>query len=208
MKKLIITSVLSLLALSYIQAQINRPKVNVNTKQVNSTPAVQGLEVRNLDKMTAAEFKKLKIPVTQVTKERLNAKPTRTWSIKPMKLMDGRLRFKRLRGVASPEDWALYFDPFSPLPRLSFTFNMLADVYYKVRVKPKGQSNLENFRLTLCDTNYGRGECFDTTPDHHKEFSYIIMRPRNTTISFSLLVRGSTDYAMFYISDIIVERLN
>lgn len=106
MKKLITTIALSIIMVTLTNAQIKKPTVKLNTPKVNTGNSVQGLKINDLSRLKSIEdFKKLKIPVQQITKENLRKKPTQTWKINPRKLNDGSLKFERLSGWMTPNSW-------------------------------------------------------------------------------------------------------
>ncbi len=106
MKKIIITIVLAFFIVPITNAQIKKPKISVNTTNIATNTNFKGLKVNDLSRLKSIEdFEKLKIPVQQMTKEKLNAKPTRTWKINPRKLNDGSLKFERLSGWMTPNSW-------------------------------------------------------------------------------------------------------
>ncbi len=91
MKSQILTIVLLLFGITTIDAQMKKPAVSVKTNKVKMVKTVQGIKVDLREIKTSADFNKLKIPVSRVSKEKLNAKPINTWKITPLKSKDGQL---------------------------------------------------------------------------------------------------------------------
>ena len=106
MKKVITTVALAILMGSLTNAQLKKPTVKVNTTPIETKTNLQGVKVNDLSRLkTIEDFEKLNIPVQQMTKEKLNAKPTQTWTISPRKINDGVLKFERLSGWITPNAW-------------------------------------------------------------------------------------------------------
>ena len=90
-----------------INAQIKKPKVDITINKVTKKPLVQGLKVKGLAKMTSKDFAKLKIPVANITKEKLNIKATKKWSLNPYKNSDGFLKVDMVKGVWMHDYWQI-----------------------------------------------------------------------------------------------------
>ena len=88
------------ISISLLNAQINKPKVSVNTKQVPTGISLQGLKVNNLENFkNLADLKKLNIPVQQTIKDLLNKKPASSWKISPNQLYNAQLKLDYFRGT-------------------------------------------------------------------------------------------------------------
>ena len=208
MKKSIITSAVVLVAITTLQAQINRPTVNVNRDQVNSAPLVQGLEVRNLDKMTIAEFNKLKVPIAQITTQKLNAKPTKSWKITPIRLNDGLLMFSSFYGYSTPKEW--HVGEWNVSFPLRFKFRLQAGVEYRIKLKAKNEVK-RNARISMCYSDTNEYICMGTRVDRNNEFNFVIMEPRSKNVKIEISgVRGeyTNRDEPFVTSQVIIDRIN
>ena len=109
MKKLITTIALSILVVTITNAQIKKPTVKVGVTKAKTQQPSSGLLLNSSVKLkTLQDFKKLNIPVAQITKEMLDKKPTQTWIINPRKLSDGYLKLIKFTGFLRPESFLLY----------------------------------------------------------------------------------------------------
>jgi len=107
MKKLITTIAFSILMVTLTNAQIKKPKVKVDVNKVQTQKPSSGLLLKSSVKLkTLQDLNKLNIPVTQITKEKLNAKPTRSWGITPLKIRNGDLKLGRFNGHYDVNMWA------------------------------------------------------------------------------------------------------
>ncbi len=108
MKKLTISV---LLALAFITAKAQvKPKVYTSNKKIKinkNKPKPQGIKITNFKKISINDLNKLDIPIAQISADKLNDKPTRTWSINPMKQYEGNLFLTLLYGTWSKENWKI-----------------------------------------------------------------------------------------------------
>jgi len=168
MKKLITTIALSILVVTITNAQIKKPTVKVNTNPIETNTNLQGVKVNDLSRLkTIEDFEKLKIPVQQITKEKLNAKPAQTWKISATRLYYAQLKLDYFYGLLSNNEFlmkgsnmidnepeiidAIRRSPYPIDPAklwnfpLGIKFRVSADVEYKLKLKV---------------SNAGRGDIF------------------------------------------------
>ncbi|WP_423999435.1 hypothetical protein [Maribacter sp. IgM3_T14_3] len=108
MKKVITTFALAIIMVAGTNAQIKKPTVKVDASKVQTQQPNNGLLLKSSVKLnTLQDFKKLNIPVAQITKEKLNAKPISTWSIAPTKYKYADLQLYRFNGAWDKNYWTL-----------------------------------------------------------------------------------------------------
>jgi hypothetical protein len=149
MKKLIITIVLSIISVSITTAQIKKPAINQPQQGTTHQTAVQGIPLPNLERVTSAEIKKLKLPTVSITDAQKNAKPITTWKITPMQPKYSTLSVDSYYGEYSLNGWQLLpkplfegpdFRDFS-LSALTLDFRVSRGVRYMIIVKLKPVTN-------------------------------------------------------------------
>ena len=107
MKKLLTTIALSIIMVTLTNAQIKKPTVRVGVTKTKTQQPSSGLLLKSSVKLkTLQDLNKLNIPVSQITKEKLNAKPTRSWEITPLKIRNGDLKLDSFKGDYDIDFWA------------------------------------------------------------------------------------------------------
>lgn len=107
MKKIIL--IFSLVFYTTANAQIKKTSVKVNNKQTQQ--ANFGVLLKsNVKLKSLQDLNKLNIPLTQITSEKLNAKPTQSWEITPLKLIDGVLKLDSFSGNYGLDYWRWFTD--------------------------------------------------------------------------------------------------
>ncbi|WP_338357577.1 hypothetical protein [Yeosuana marina] len=145
MKKLIITIVLSIILVSITTAQIKKPVIPQNKQGTTNQTAVQGIQLPNLDRVTSAEIKKLRLPTVSITDAQKNAKPLTTWEITPLKPKYSSFFIEDYYGTYSLKGWELEPKPlfegssFSGfgLSAVRLNFRTIRGSQYLIRVKLK-----------------------------------------------------------------------
>ncbi|MGJ8744376.1 hypothetical protein [Polaribacter sp.] len=136
MKNIIISAVLVLITITNSEAQIKKTKISVRQNAVQKDKITQGLKINKLSNLNSlGDFSKLKIPIQQNTKELLNKKPTRTWSINPRKINDGSLKLIQFNGVTKQSSWTYGGSYDENLDRVLESFN-------SGRIRHRGQSHI------------------------------------------------------------------
>jgi len=108
MKNSITILAVAILMVAGTNAQIKKPTVKVTTTNIKTNTALQGVKVNDLSRLkTVADFEKLNIPVQQMTKEKLNAKPTQTWKISATQLSYAQLKLDYFRGWLSNNEFQM-----------------------------------------------------------------------------------------------------
>ena len=145
MKKLITTIALAIIMVSLTNAQIKKPVINQPQQGTTHQTAVQGIQLPNLERVTSAEIKKLRLPTVSITDAQKNAKPLTTWKITPLQPKYSTLSVDSYYGEYSLNGWQLLpkplfegpdFRDFS-LSALTLDFRVSTGVRYLVIVKLK-----------------------------------------------------------------------
>ena len=162
MKNLILTIILAFVALMVGSAQIKKPNAIVNTNKVEKYKIKQGVRIDLKNIKTVTDFNKLKIPVSQISKEKLNAKPINTWKITPSKSKDGQLELESLFGVVTKSHWQTgievkSYDPnFTNLNSnfpLSIKFRVSGGVEYLLKLKDQMKNRYGYVYVAIRDVN-------------------------------------------------------
>ncbi len=198
---------------------------------------MQGLKINNLNKFkTFGDFKKLNIPVQQTTKELLNKKPTRTWTINPRKLTYGSLKFEKLMwGTITPTSWRYGSGSFRRInehvERLNrgrnVSSNNTADVFtLKIKFRASGASE---YRLKLKEIDHMSHENYRDkyiyvrrisknglfisrlNMNELEEYNYIFKEPNSCDINLEFTGApnlGRVDWELVTISEIRIDKIN
>jgi hypothetical protein len=110
MKKVLTTIALAIIMVAGTNAQIKKPTIKVDASKVQTQQPSNGLLLKSsVNLKTLQDFNKLDIPTQQISKDKLDAKPTMSWAISPRKLTDGFLKFNSFKGDYDLDlwDWGL-----------------------------------------------------------------------------------------------------
>ena len=222
MKKSILTFVTVLLTLMVSNAQIKKPNVIANTKKVKKHKIKQGVRIDLKNIKTVADFNKLKIPVSQISKEKLNAKPISTWKITPLKSKDGQLELESLFGVVTKSHWQTgvevkSYDPnFTKLNSnfpLSIKFRASGGVEYRLKLKDQMKNRYGYVYVALRDID-GRHSFVNRVEfDRNNELYYPFYedRSKDVIIDVSFVSTNASgeniDYKCLKLSEIEISRL-
>ena len=149
MKKLIITIVLSIISVSITTAQIKKPVITQNQQGTNNQTAVQGIQLPNLERVTSAEIKKLRLPTVSITEAQKNAKSLSSWKVTPLQPKYSGLAVAHYYGEYSLNGWQLLPKPLFEGPdfrdfaisALTLDFRVSRGVRYMIIVKLKTVAN-------------------------------------------------------------------
>ena len=149
MKKVITTLLLVIIMVAGTNAQIKKPLINQNQQGVNNQTAVQGIQLPNLERVTSAELKKLRLPTVSITDAQKNAKPLSTWKITPLQPKYSVLSVDSYYGEYSLNGWRLLPKPLFEgsnfhdfaLSALTLDFRVSRGVRYIIIVKLKPITN-------------------------------------------------------------------
>ncbi len=145
MKKQLGFLVFILISITITNAQIKKPVINQPQQGTTHQTDVQGIPLPNLERVTSAEIKKLKLPTVSITDAQKNAKPLTTWKITPLQPKYSTLSVDSYYGEYSLNGWQLLpkplfegpdFRDFS-LSALTLDFRVSSGVRYLVIVKLK-----------------------------------------------------------------------
>ena len=191
MKSQILTIVLLIFSITTIDAQIKKPAVSVKTNKVKMVKTVQGIKVDLTKIKTSADFNKLKIPVSQISKEKLNAKPINTWKITPLKSKDGQLELESLFGVVTKSHWQTgielkSYDPnFTNLSSnfpLSIKFRVFGGVEYLLKLKDQMKNRYGYVYVAIRDVD-GRHSFINRVEfDRNNELYYPFYEERSKDV--------------------------
>ena len=106
--------ILIFIAFISVNAQIKKPKVPTNTNKINAVKIESGLKVE-LKNISLNDLNKLKIPVSTINKEILNAKPIKSWEINPLKPINAHFKLYNFYGLWRNNKWTIgdIYDPSS-----------------------------------------------------------------------------------------------
>ena len=205
MKKLITTIAFSIIMVTLTNAQIKKPTVKVGVNKAKTQQPSSGLLLKSSVKLkTLQDLNKLNIPVSQITKEKLNAKPTRSWGITPLKIRNGDLKLDSFKGNydVNTWDWGLtggsnrYFneiineiengkpeDPHNNIFPFTIKFRAIGGVEYRLKIKQHlVYRNSPSHYLYIKKGNY-----ITKIQMVGQEYNYIFkeVRSREIEISFS-----------------------
>jgi hypothetical protein len=149
MKKLITTIVVAIIMVSLTNAQIKKPVISQNQQGATNQTAVQGIQLPNLERVTSAEIRKLRLPTVSISEAQKNAKPLSTWKITPLQPKYSSLSVDSYYGEYFLYGWHLLPKPlfegpdFSDfaLSALSLDFRVTRGVRYLVIIKLKPATN-------------------------------------------------------------------
>ena len=149
MKKYNITFLLITIGLFSINAQKKKPTINNGSQGANNQTVVQGIQLPNLERVTSAEIKKLRLPIISITEAQRNAKPLSTWKITPLQPKYSSLSLDSYYGEYTLNGWHLLPKPLFEGPdfydfslsALSLNFRVARGVRYLVIVKLKPTTN-------------------------------------------------------------------
>jgi len=149
MKKLITTIALTIIMVTITSAQIKKPPLNHQAQRSNNQTVVQGIKLPNIDRITSAEIKKLRLPIISISEAQKNAKPLSTWKITPLQPKYSSLSVDSYYGEYFLYGWHLLPKPlfegpdFSDfaLSALSLDFRVTRGVRYLVIIKLKPATN-------------------------------------------------------------------
>lgn len=234
MKKVITTIALALSIVTLTNAQIKKPKVKMNTTPIATNTQLQEVKVNNLGSLkTIEDFEKLNIPVQQMTKELLNKKPTQTWKISPMHLIDGNLKLNYFYGSINPEVFsyygtdANYFNVLASFPAsrlisgsnnfpLSIAFRASGGVEYRLKIKLSGGAG-NNDKIYILRSVNDTYSLVAISDQGNKEFNYVFKEDTSETvyIGISSILKESEKFNRpFYswlvssLSEIRIDRIN
>ncbi|WP_338357579.1 hypothetical protein [Yeosuana marina] len=106
MKKIITTFALAIIMITGINAQIKKPKAPTNAVKNKTIKIEQGLKV-DLNSISVNNLSKLKIPVSTMNKEFLNAKAISSWEITPLKPIYAQLKLFNFYGLYHNNKWTI-----------------------------------------------------------------------------------------------------
>jgi len=223
MKNLILTIILAFVALMVGNAQIKKPNAIVNTNKVKKHKINQGVKIDLKNIKTVADFKKLKIPVSQISKEKLNAKPVNTWKITPLKSKDGQLELESLFGVVTKSHWQTgvevkSYDPnFTNLSSsfpLSIKFKATGGVEYRLKLKDQMRNRYGYVYVAIRDINGLHSFVNRVEFDRNNElyYSFYEERSKNVIIDVSFVSTNASgeniNYKCLKLSEIEISRLD
>ncbi len=206
-KKILSTIFVIVLTFITVNAQV-KPKVSVKTSKVKTGKAIQSLKVMSLDKLKSVEdLKRLNIPVAKVTKEKLRAKPTRTWKINPQRLNDGFLRFETMQGTFDKDRWTWGSnvdrhlqnsldrlnegkqknDRYDAFP-FKIKFRVTGGVEYRIKIRqlyilPESRSH---YIYVAIKSMSNKQQSISKINNENNVFNYIFKRPRSEEVIISL----------------------
>lgn len=209
-KKIITTIVFIAITFTTVHSQITRPNNRLKTKEVNKLSQTDGLRIANLDKKSMKDLTRLNIPVSSITRDKLNAKPIRTWAIGPNKLYDGQLRLKYFNGHWSDNKWKS-----SNRYCASFKFRALGGVEYRMKLKMVPDSGMgfsnDNF---IYVTRKRDNRTTKVVIDEHKEFNYLFKEAQSGEIEIMftaipvVTIEGRNSFRPIRFSEIRIDRIN
>jgi len=149
MKNLIITSLVVFFSIAITNAQIKKPIINKGGQAANNQPIIQGVKLPNLDRVTSAQIKKLRLPTISITEAQKNAKPISTWEITPLKPKYSSLAIENYYGTYSLKGWRLEPKPLFEGPDFSgfylsaiqLNFRTIRGSQYLIRIQLKDLKN-------------------------------------------------------------------
>ena len=144
MKNLIITLIIASTVLTTLNAQTKSPLGRYATSPNGNNQNI-GIKLPNIDRITSAEIKKLRLPIISITEAQKNAKPLSSWVITPMKPRYSSLSIDRYYGEYSLQGWRLEPKPEFEGPdfsgfhlsaiHLNFMVNRGSNYLIKVKLK-------------------------------------------------------------------------
>lgn len=175
-----------------ISAQIKRTNVLLN--KTNVKKQVQGVKVDISKFNKAADFNRINIPESQISKTKLNAKPINTWKITPLKPKNAQLELKSLFGVVTPSYWQTGietqtndsdFTNLNPSFPISIKFRASGGVDYRLKLK-----NLITNR---------NGYVYIAIGDLYNHHSFVnkIQFDRNNELNYSFYEEKSKDIIIY-----------
>tara|TARA_R110002050_G_scaffold204522_4_gene340253 strand:- start:188107 stop:188808 length:702 start_codon:yes stop_codon:yes gene_type:complete len=233
MKKVITTIALVLSIVALTNAQIKKPKVKVNTTPIETNTKLQGVKVNNLSRLkTIADFEKLNIPVQQMTKEKLHAKPTQTWKINPRIINDGVLKFERLDGWMTTNSWNFGRGPERTIREdverlnsgrsaggvfdLKIEFKVIGGIEYRLKLKEIDPWGIYQDKYLFVSRSSSNGLYISRiNMNELNEFNYIFSEPKSCDIKLGFTGTAHVDpsvedYKWFpvTIAEVRIDRLN
>lgn len=188
----------------YGNAQIIKPGVKLNTNKVNSDKFTKGLKINSLSNLKSiADFKKLNIPVQQITKEQLNKKNTETWIINPRKINQGSLKLDVFNGMTRQDSWTYGGSLDENLDRIlerlnngrnshrgqshiwpiQVKFRVSGGIEYRLKFKEKYSTEETNNKYIYVNRNSKNGSYISrVNMNEFGEFNYIIKEPNSGEI--------------------------
>ena len=212
MKKISVTLLLTFFIVTVNNAQIKNTKISVNSNNVKTDKLIRGLKVNNLNKLKIKDFKKLNIPVALMTKEQLNAKPTRSWKIEPNKIKYASLKLDYFRGTYSNNKWTIggdYNDDLDevveslnngrvrygrPIFAIGLKFRATGGAEYRLKFKNLNQRKSPNEYIFI--SREGAKGTFISRVDlnDRNEFNYIFKEERSNEVTLKFSAIPNLDY--------------
>lgn len=232
MKKLITTLALAIIMVAGTNAQINKPKISINTTKINTVKTLPGLKVNDLSKLKSLDdIKKLDAPTSQVTTEQERASSSQSWSINTLKLRDGHFSLVRLNGYISTSPLSMWAHTKENSPTgedvesnrsnssyyrafpLELKFRAEAGAEYRVKIK--GGRRGSNSHIYAVIKNENEQSSFISRIEINSLGDYNHIIPTNNTGNISLLFSTLAqppghinDWIDLYFREITLERIN
>ncbi len=107
MKNLVITLLLTFFIVPILNAQVKKQvSTNIKKNRINVNTIEKGIKI-NLKSISVNDLNKLKIPVSKISKEFLNAKPISSWKVTPLKTHDAHLKLLGFYGQWTKSSWGI-----------------------------------------------------------------------------------------------------